>query len=526
MLKKLKYHSRYMIEDYPHLIKYFASVNPLHLFASILPVILLLNFIITQTNELFSIPYFVLGLILWSFAEYAIHRWLYHTRFQNKFLAYFLGSFHLYHHAHIEDTRVLNSNLVMLMILLVPMFSLTLFGLLSLAKTASLAIGFICFYYFYECTHYLIHYREYESGFLKFIQRYHLYHHDHSPLQNFGNTSALWDIILVSYQKNYKTYKLSDRVKANFITSQKAQSEMGRPVFEKQNDFQYLLLGGIAGELLELPFVGDYLHINKRILNKMGIPYHQVKVKTLSSRKSSLDNAHELIQILRRNYKDTGKKTILIAHSKACMETLLCLITHTEEFTEYVEKVINSQPPFQGSSLLSDQYKNLHHRMAAFILKGINQALPGLNSLRPQYYDKIVQTIYSNKLVLDFLESRMLVIRGYRSQKNDVSWVIKYSHFLLNFRSKRNDGLLTSQDQILPLVDYTELVLDIDHSDLFTSNLLSNKSNIWREKMMKQLIEWCLREEEPALQSDKNLGTPNLTLIPGGQDSQNTSSSL
>lgn len=42
-------------------------------------------------------------ILYWTFLEYAVHRWGYHSAYKSKMVYYFLGSFHLYHHMHHHD---------------------------------------------------------------------------------------------------------------------------------------------------------------------------------------------------------------------------------------------------------------------------------------------------------------------------------------------------------------------------------------------------------------------------------------
>lgn len=212
--------SKYMIQDHPGLIKYFASVNPIHLFIYVLPIIAIITTFMTRNDMSFSLLAFALGVIYWSYLEYAIHRYLYHTNFKNKLVNYFVGSFHLYHHSNLKDHRVLNSGLLMVLFVTPTVVSPFLL-IMNLSSVLSMALGLICFYYIYECVHYLIHYREYKNGYMAYIQKYHLQHHCFSPNKNFGNTSHLWDYLLGTYDERYKNYKMSEKIKETLITAKK-----------------------------------------------------------------------------------------------------------------------------------------------------------------------------------------------------------------------------------------------------------------------------------------------------------------
>ncbi len=210
--------SKFMVQDYPELIKYFASVNPIHLFLYVLPVVLVISSVMNSYNMNFSVIFFLFGMIYWTFLEYLIHRYLYHSHFKNRIVNYFIGSFHLYHHANLKDHRVLNSGLLMILIV-APTVVAPFLLFLNLSQVLSIMLGLSSFYYIYECVHYLIHYREYRSGYMAYIQKYHMQHHQHSPNKNFGNTSHIWDLLLGTYDPKYKEYRMSLKVKESLITN-------------------------------------------------------------------------------------------------------------------------------------------------------------------------------------------------------------------------------------------------------------------------------------------------------------------
>lgn len=55
-----------------------------------------------------------------------------------------------------------------------------------------------------------------------------------------------------------------------------------------------------------------------------------------------------------------------------------------------------------------------------------------------------------------------------------------------------NDGLLKYSEQVIPSAEYEEMVLEMDHSDLFTSKRLSRNRTWFRRDMMVNLINSTL----------------------------------
>lgn len=115
--------------------------------------------------------WFIAGLLLWSFLEYLIHRWIGHvwnTRLRLR---------HLEHHADPLDYRY------------EPLWTLIGLILITAGYTSALwvacaAAGTFLGYSYYEWRHQRLHVSRQWS--------YHTRHHAH-PRCNFGVTTTLWD---------------------------------------------------------------------------------------------------------------------------------------------------------------------------------------------------------------------------------------------------------------------------------------------------------------------------------------------
>ncbi len=212
-----------MIQDRPELVKYFASKNPGHLFLFVLPLwYLSVKFISTSDVSSGSILIaFIVGVIYWTFLEYGIHRWVYHTHFKTRILSYFLGSFHLYHHKEVGDRRVYNSGFLMIYLLTPLVVSPFLLITRHIGILSALILGLSIAYFIYECVHFLIHYKKFKSGYMAYIQSFHFHHHDKAPNKNFGNTSHLWDFLLGTYDDRYKIYKMPASSEVSLILVKK-----------------------------------------------------------------------------------------------------------------------------------------------------------------------------------------------------------------------------------------------------------------------------------------------------------------
>lgn len=142
---------------------------------------------------------FLLGLVVWTFSEYILHRFVFHFRPRNASQERILYLFHGVHH-HQPQCK---TRLVMPPVLSIPLAALfigafwlifsVLFGLPGWVRP--LVGGFITGYLVYDLTHYASHHFPMRSGILKYLKRYHLQHHYKTPEQRFGVSSPLWDIV-------------------------------------------------------------------------------------------------------------------------------------------------------------------------------------------------------------------------------------------------------------------------------------------------------------------------------------------
>jgi sterol desaturase/sphingolipid hydroxylase (fatty acid hydroxylase superfamily) len=137
--------------------------------------------------------------LVYPFVEYALHRWVLHSRFLYKspHTARVWKRLHFDHHQNPHDLSVLFGALYTT---LPPIFVLTLpigwaIGGAS-AAAAALAAGCLIFagYEFCHCVQHLPFTPR--NRWLHEIKKHHLAHHFHSEQGNFGITIGIWDRIL------------------------------------------------------------------------------------------------------------------------------------------------------------------------------------------------------------------------------------------------------------------------------------------------------------------------------------------
>jgi sterol desaturase/sphingolipid hydroxylase (fatty acid hydroxylase superfamily) len=508
-MEKNKKTSTYLIQDKPDWVKYFASKNPFFLLLYVGPLISVLSFLLYK-QELGLNPFaLIAGLIYWSLIEYAVHRFLYHNKIQNKWFRYIVGSFHQYHHNHLNDHRVLNAGLLMIYTI-TPVVMAPFALILTESSLLSMTLGLVLYYYAYEWVHYLIHYKEYKTGYMAYIQKYHLHHHRYAPLKNFGNTHHLWDKVFRTYDPKYKSYHMDEKMRASMITSHTKKKLVFPRKIDELNQYQYLFLGGILGEILELPFVGQYFRPNRDILIANGVCPKSICIKTPNSLKSAQDNIPKLKKLVQNLYRENGgKKIIVFAHSKACLEAFFLLEALADERESMIQSVICSGATFNGSPLFNRRHNHWFDTFSYYFIKWGSKVIPGTSCLAPGHYSaKIKQLAEHNKTLRAFIKERFLIIKGHKQAPQSVAPILKLSHHILALAGHKNDGLVAYQDQYLPYFDYTELDLIMDHSDLYTANLtmMSNERESFRVSQMNSLLDWAINTNSPVSNTQTYLG--------------------
>ena len=183
-------------------LEFFTHISPATIIGLWLPVVVLLLVYagLTVSGPAFPmvIPLgFLLGLFLWTLAEYTLHRFLFHHKPASPRQERIFFLFHGIHHAQPQD----KTRLVMPFPVSIPLaavfFGLFYLVLAVLLKSpewvAALMAGFMVGYLAYDLTHYAQHHFPMRTGYAKYIKRYHMQHHYKDPDTRFGVSSPVWD---------------------------------------------------------------------------------------------------------------------------------------------------------------------------------------------------------------------------------------------------------------------------------------------------------------------------------------------
>jgi len=170
---------------------------PLILFAPVVLFFLGYSIFGLHLNLLVIVGLYIPGIIAWSFAEYILHRYAFHTELPGKLGKRIHFVIHGVHHDYPNDTH----RLVMVPSLSIPLafFFYFLFNLIMGATyTAPFFAGFVTGYLIYDMTHYAIHHYGFKSKYWLRLKVYHMRHHYQQPHRGYGVSSALWDAIFRS----------------------------------------------------------------------------------------------------------------------------------------------------------------------------------------------------------------------------------------------------------------------------------------------------------------------------------------
>ena len=166
-----------------------------------------------------SALYFAIGLLIWTFIEYLLHRFAFHAPDEVmrethqisagleldqavipelptfRHVVYFI--FHGVHHEYPSDSL----RLVMPPVASLPMglMAWVIFSMVFGGNMIPAFAGSLVGYLVYDTTHFVLHHRSVPTAFGKLIKKAHMRHHFLDPDEDYGVSSPLWDIIFRTY---------------------------------------------------------------------------------------------------------------------------------------------------------------------------------------------------------------------------------------------------------------------------------------------------------------------------------------
>ncbi len=167
---------------------------PLFIYVPAIIVLIYLSFRfgVSTLNFLWLFP---LGIVIWTFTEYFLHRFVFHFVPKSKWGQRLHFIFHGVHHDYPQDSK----RLVMPPSASIPLAVLFyfIFSLFFKEEGNLLAFfsGFILGYLIYDMLHYAFHHYQFKSKIMLKLKAQHMQHHYTDPHKGYGVSNMLWDEI-------------------------------------------------------------------------------------------------------------------------------------------------------------------------------------------------------------------------------------------------------------------------------------------------------------------------------------------
>lgn len=173
---------------------------PLWIFVPIISYLLFRAFYFYDLNYSSVIIWFLIGVFVWTFTEYFLHRFIFHYQPKSEFGKRLHFLMHGVHHAYPKDSK----RLVMppsLSLPLASLFFILYINILGSVIVSPFFAGFLTGYLFYDITHYAIHHFNFHSKFWLYLKNHHIKHHYQNPELGFGVSQPAWDYV---FRTNFK----------------------------------------------------------------------------------------------------------------------------------------------------------------------------------------------------------------------------------------------------------------------------------------------------------------------------------
>ncbi|GAA4090512.1 sterol desaturase family protein [Mucilaginibacter panaciglaebae] len=170
---------------------------PVFIFVPVILASTYIAFFVKQIGALAYFEYFFIGLFVWTFVEYIMHRFVFHYVPKNKIGLRLHFIFHGVHHDYPSDAK----RLVLPPSVSIPLatgFYFLFDVILPTNCVFGFFPGFILGYLFYDISHYAIHHFNFKGNVWKKIKQHHMLHHYQNPEKGYGVSSPLWDKIFRS----------------------------------------------------------------------------------------------------------------------------------------------------------------------------------------------------------------------------------------------------------------------------------------------------------------------------------------
>ena len=142
----------------------------------------------------------IFALLVWTFTEYFLHRFVFHFEAKTRFGKYLIFLFHGIHHDDPNDKTRLVMPPVPAIIIVGGLY--LFFRLLVPSAWLNTFMGwFLIGYLIYDYIHYATHHFPMKGRVARYLKKWHLQHHHTKQPVQYGVSNPLWDYVFRTLPK-------------------------------------------------------------------------------------------------------------------------------------------------------------------------------------------------------------------------------------------------------------------------------------------------------------------------------------
>jgi sterol desaturase/sphingolipid hydroxylase (fatty acid hydroxylase superfamily) len=144
----------------------------------------------------------LVALAFWTFAEYLLHRWVFHYVGETHISRRIQFMIHGLHHDDPNDaTRLVMPPIgsLILGVIFYTAYRLLLGPIWADPFFAFFVVGYLC----YDYVHYAVHHFRPRTRLGKYLKQNHMDHHFKSPETRWGVSSPIWDFVFGTFEERH-----------------------------------------------------------------------------------------------------------------------------------------------------------------------------------------------------------------------------------------------------------------------------------------------------------------------------------
>jgi len=184
---------RFFENDFIERFSHVHPITPVIVFVPVIGYAIYLSLGSRGLSVVATAGLFVLGLLIWTLVEYAMHRYLFHYEPKSRWGKRIHFFVHGAHHDYPQDASRLVAPPAFSVPVALIFYGLffVVFGRLAPGTFAGFIFGYLC----YDMIHYATHHFAMKRGAGLWLKQYHMRHHYKDDHHGYGVSSPLWDYV-------------------------------------------------------------------------------------------------------------------------------------------------------------------------------------------------------------------------------------------------------------------------------------------------------------------------------------------